>query len=164
MGFRTEKKHIIDFIFPISLFFVFAATALVVIILAANIYSNTTKASSSSFETRTVLSYMTEKIHQNDENGSISIGAFDGLDALIIRQTYSEKPYVTYIYEYEGTLRELFIQDGIDASASSGKEIMKVNGFAMESISDHLFRFSCTSPEDVPTETVVAVKSVNPNR
>ena len=38
MGFRLKRRHIIDFLFPIALFFVFALSALTLILLAAGIY------------------------------------------------------------------------------------------------------------------------------
>ena len=42
MRFQTRQRHVIDLVFPIALFFVFAASALVVLILAADIYASTT--------------------------------------------------------------------------------------------------------------------------
>lgn len=160
MRFHTEKKHVIDLIFPVALFFVFAACSLIVVLMASNIYSSTTKASETGFETRTPLSYVTEKIHQSDENGTVSISVFDGLDALVIHQDFgSHKSYTTYIYEYEGALRELFIQDGVDASVSDGKEILNVREFTMKQITDSVFGFSCTSSEGDVLKTAVTVKS-----
>ena len=49
----------------------------------------------------------------------------------MIRQTYSEQPYVTYLYEYDGYLRELFIQDGVDAKASDGRKILASDCFPL---------------------------------
>ena len=46
MGFRLKRRHIIDFLFPIALFFVFALSALTLILLAAGIYQSTTERSS----------------------------------------------------------------------------------------------------------------------
>ncbi len=160
MRFHTEKKHVIDLIFPIALFFVFAACSLIVVLMASNIYSSTTRDSETGFETRTALSYVTEKIHQSDENGDVSISEFDGLDALAIHQEFGgSKSYTTYIYEYEGSLRELFIQDGVNASASDGKEILKVKSFTMKQISTSILEFSCTSSEGDVLKTAVTVKS-----
>lgn len=160
MRFSIEKKHVIDFLFPISLFFVFAATSLAVILLAANIYSDTTSAAESGYSTRTALSYITEKIHQSDSEGAVSLGTFDNRDALIIRQTFDhELTYTTYIYEDNGILRELFIQDGVHALAGNGKEIMPVQGFIMKKLSGSLFQFTCSSSEGKPLSTIVAVKS-----
>lgn len=165
MRFSNEKKHVIDFIFPIALFFVFAASSLVVIILAANIYSNTTKASESGFGTRTVLSYITEKIHQSDEEQAVYLGSFDDREALVIEQQFdSDFIYITYIYEDNGMLRELFIQDGVDASAENGREIMPVRNFSMKELNDSLFQFTCVSDEGDIRSTVVAVKSEGGDR
>ena len=46
MRFHTQRKHMIDFLFSVALFFVFALSALIVILLAARIYQSTTEHSS----------------------------------------------------------------------------------------------------------------------
>lgn len=105
---RNEKKHVIDFLFPLAVFFVLAASSVAIVVLASGFYSRQVKASSDSYSGRTALAYVTEKMHQNDENGAIADGTFDGENALVIRQCYDEKDYVTYLYAYDGYLRELF--------------------------------------------------------
>ena len=69
MGFRLKRRHMIDFLFPVALFFVFALSALALILLSAGIYQSTTETSSLQYTARTALAYIGEKIHQNDENG-----------------------------------------------------------------------------------------------
>ena len=59
MNNKKIKQHTIDFIFPIALFFVFAASSLAVLILSANIYKNITESSKDLFTSRTCLSYIT---------------------------------------------------------------------------------------------------------
>ena len=111
---RNEKKHVIDFLFPLAVFFVLAASSVAIVVLASG---------------RTALAYVTEKMHQNDENGAIADGTFDGENALVIRQRYDEKDYVTYLYAYDGYLRELFIRDGTEAKASDGRKILATKDF-----------------------------------
>lgn len=159
MNFRNEKKHVIDFIFPIALFFVFAASALIVILMSADIYGNITSKSASSFQSRTALSYLSEKIHQSDTHGNVTCGTLDGRDALIIRQQYDTDIYCTYIYEDNGILRELLIQEGASVSATAGKEITSVNSFQIKELAPGLFQFSCLSPEEKFLTTIVATKS-----
>ena len=125
MRFRTKHRHMIDLLFPVALFFVFALSALTVLLIAARIYQSTTEHSSLHDTSRTSLSYISEKLHQSDEAGSVSLGTFDGCDALIIQQTHGEHTYYTYIYSYEGKLRELFVKAGVNASASSGMAILE---------------------------------------
>lgn len=55
MNNKKIKQHTIDFIFPIALFFVFAASSLAVLILSANIYKNITESSKDLFTSRTCL-------------------------------------------------------------------------------------------------------------
>ena len=43
MKISPKRQHSIDLIFPIALFFVFAASALMVLILAADLYSSAGK-------------------------------------------------------------------------------------------------------------------------
>ena len=117
MRFQSRKHHIIDILFPISLYFVFTVSALTVLLLATNVYRTTTENSALNFNANTSLSYITEKIHQNDTEGAVSIGSFDGHQALILKQHYNDTEYVTYIYVSEGNLMELYTKSSADVDA-----------------------------------------------
>ena len=156
---RTERKHVIDFLFPLALFFVLTATSVALVVLASGTYSRQVQDSEDSFASRTALSYVTEKIHQADEYGAVCAGTFDGQDAIVIRQTYSEQTYATYLYEYDGYLRELFIQDGVDAKASDGRKILASDSFSFEETQDGLFHLYCTNKDGSISDTYVSIKS-----
>lgn len=160
MKFQTKQKHLIDFIFPVSLFFIFALCALTVLLLSARIYRSITASSALNDTARTGLSYISEKIHQNDGNGSIQIGTLDETDSLIIQQSYEGSTYFTYIYAYDGALRELFIKEGSEADLSSGTKILAVDHFSMEEVSEHLFQFNCTAEDGKEDSILVCVRSV----
>lgn len=158
---KKTSQHRIDFIFPISLFFVFSATAFITLLVAANIYQRIVIDSDNEFVQSTSLSYVTTKIRQFDEGGSqnIYIDAFNGHDALVIEQEYSGVSYITYIYETEGELKELFVQKGITVSAQSGTTIMKVDDFTMEELDVGLFKFSCTASEEGSDSVIISLSS-----
>lgn len=156
---RTERKHVIDFLFPLALFFVLTATSVALVVLASGTYSRQVQDSEDSFASRTALSYVTEKIHQADEYGAVYAGTFDGQDAIVIRQTYSEQTYVTYLYEYDGYLRELFIQDGVDAKASDGRKILASVCFSFDETQDGLFHLYSTNKDGSISDTYVSIKS-----
>lgn len=158
---RTERKHVIDFLFPLALFFVLTATSVALVVLASGTYSRQVQDSEDSFASRTALSYVTEKIHQADEYGAVYAGTFDGQDAIVIRQTYSEQTYVTYLYEYDGYLRELFIQDGVDAKASDGRRILASDSFSFEESQEGLFHLYCTNKDGSISDTYVSIKSTS---
>lgn len=160
---KRAHHHTIDFLFPIALFFVFSATALFSLLLAANIYQGIVTDSENRFQQETSLSYLTTKIRQNDEGGSqnIYISHFDGYDALAIEQSYENVAYITYIYEAEGELKELFLQKGAKASAKSGTTIMEVKNLDMEEIADGLFQFVCTTADGSTDSVIVSLSSEN---
>lgn len=159
MGFRLKRRHMIDFLFPIALFFVFALSALALILLAAGIYQSTTETSSLQYTARTGLAYIGEKIHQNDENGAVYLDRFDGYEALVLDQEYDSASYHTYIYICEGELKELFIRDGVEAGAEDGRTILEVQMFSMEQVSDSVFRFECTDKDEKRSSALIGVRS-----
>lgn len=159
MRFQTQKKHMIDLLFPVALFFVFAISALTVILLATNIYQKATESSSLNYTSGTSLSYISEKIRQNDVNGEVELGKFDGCDSLILTQNIDDGLFYTYIYVDNGNLKELFVKDGVDASATAGTVIMPVDEFTMEQISDGLLKFTCTDTDGEKSSTIVGVRS-----
>ena len=149
---RTERKHVIDFLFPLALFFVLTATSVALVVLASGTYSRQVQDSEDSFASRTALSYVMEKIHLADEYGAVYAGTFDGQDAIVIRQTYSE---------YDGYLRELFIQDGVDAKASDGRRILASDCFSFDETQDGLFHLYCTNKDGSISDTYVSIKSTS---
>lgn len=159
MRFHMKQKHMIDFLFPVVLLFVFAISALTVILLAARIYQSATEHSSWHYTSGTGLAYISEKIHQNDVDGTITLGNFDGCDALIMKQSVGEDSYYTYIYADKNQLKELFIKDGAAADASSGRTILEIQDFSMEQLSDHLLKFSCTDQENQTASTMICIRS-----
>ena len=165
MGFHFKRRHMIDFIFPLALFLVFTLSALTLILLAAGIYQSSTESSAQQYTARTALAYISEKIHQNDESGSIYLGNIDECDALIIDQIYDAEIYHTYIYAYgytygnEQSLKELFIKDGAEASAADGRTILEIRDFSMEQLSDNLFQFECTDTKNNTISTIIGIRS-----
>ncbi len=161
MRFRTQQNHMIDFLFPVALFFVFAVSAITVILLATGIYRSTTGHSSLNYTARTSLSYICEKIHQNDMDGDIAIGSFDGCDSLILKQTHQQDTYQTYIYVYDNELKELFVKEGVLASAKNGRTILAVEDFSMDTLKDGVFRFTCTDSNGYQDTLIVGIRSKN---
>lgn len=163
MSMRTQQEshHLIDFLFPAALLFVFAFSAVSVILLATDVYQDTVAHSARSYTAETALSYLTEKLHQSDTSGEASIGSFDGCEALVLKASYNGTAYTTYLYSYEDQLWELFVKDGTAASATDGKAILPVTGLTMETLSPSLFSFSC---ENANGETVTSVVNLRSNR
>lgn len=159
MRIRNQQSHMIDFLFPIALFFVFAISSILIILMATNVYQSTVKASNISDSSRMSLSYVAEKVHQNDSEGSVKLDDFDGCKALITEQNYGGKSYRTYIYAHDGQLKELYMKDGMEAGAGAGTPIMEVKDFDISEIDTGLFRISCRDAEGHVSSTVIGTRS-----
>lgn len=104
---------------------------------------STTESSARNQVGRTALAYVSEKLHQGDADGDVFIGALGEEPALVLRRQSDGGTYCTYIYEYEGALRELFLKEGAEVPPENGSVIAEIEAFSMEKISDGLFSFVC---------------------
>lgn len=159
MKSHMQKRHVIDFIFPVALLFVFAMSALIVVLLAAQIYKSTTEDSGEHDTSRTALSYISEKLRQNDENGAVSLGTLDDSDCLVMTQTLDGTVYTTYIYAYKGTLRELSVKEGTTPSAGAGETLLEVEDFRAVAVTDTLFRFTVKTARENTYSITVGIRS-----
>lgn len=159
MRFHSKKNHVIDILFPISLYFVFAVSALTVLLLATNVYQTAIEHSTLNYTAETTLSYLTEKIHQNDTASAISVGTFDNRQALILKQTYNDTQYLTYIYVNDNNLMELYTKEGSTVSAESGKIILPLKSLDMEMTNSYTVHFTCTDTQDNTLSSYVNIHS-----
>jgi hypothetical protein len=101
-------KNKIDTVFVLSIFCVFAASVLLVVMLSGSTYANMTDIAQSGQNERVLLSYIRTKIRNFDNAGAVSVGDFYGHSALFIGQYLDGRDFVTAIYLYDGMARELF--------------------------------------------------------
>ena len=76
-----------------------------------------------------------------------------------MEQTYDNAVYCTYIYTYDGELKELFVKNNAPAKLSSGKTILEVKTFSMEEAGEDLLRFRCVDKNNQESSILVSIKS-----
>lgn len=145
---KKSKSHVIDLLFTLSLFCVFAASSLLIVVMGANVYKSTVSNMSANFDNRTSLAYTFEKVRQNDRLNGVYIGKVDDADALVLEQAVGSNIYATYIYYYEGTLREIFTRKDNKFSPNSGNVIMKIRSFTVEKQNDNLILLTVTTDDN----------------
>lgn len=160
MRFQHRNQHVIDLIFPIALFFVFAASALIVVTLAANVYGNTNDTLRINDESRTALSYVSEKIRQSDAKGSMEVKDVENTQCLVMSAEYNGTGYSTYIYEQEGMLKELFIRDDAPVSLASGMDITKIASLSIDKGAGNLYHFTVVDSKGRKSSLTLSERSV----
>ncbi len=156
---RERQDHMVNILLPLALLLMFAISALAVLLFAAKIYRSTVENSTMNDESRTALSYVSEKIHSGDSSGCVRLESLQGVDALVLEQSYAGEIYCTYVYQYEGMLKELFVKAGTEIPLSAGRTILELESFSMTAYSDDLLLFTCTDHSGQSASAYVALRS-----
>ena len=162
MNTKSENNHVVDVIFVLALFAVFAVCALMLVSIGAGVYQKTVDDMNTNYNSRTAYSYVAEKIRQNDEAGSVEVADLAGNPALILSETVDEKVYSTYLYAYDGYLRELFVSPDFKIDSNSpeaGQKLIPVKGFDLSKVSDTLYSFSIVTEDDQDIELFISPKA-----
>ena len=143
---RRQNEHTTDLLFILSLFCVFAASAVLVITFGANVYQNTVRQMDENYNQRTCLAYVANQVRQHDAAGRVYLSEITGQPALILEDGDGDGRYFTAIYWYEGSLRELYTAKDSGLTAADGVELLPLTAFAMRE-EDGLLRVEAIGPQ-----------------
>ncbi len=161
MNLKRSGKHTVDILFILALFGAFIVSALLIVVLGARVYQNTVDRADHSFTSRTSLAYVTEKIRQHDEDDSVAITEIEGQPVLCLTQTYGNTSYYTYLYDYDGYLKELTVEDHYQPTLDQGQNIIPISSLEMEQISNSLYSFKITGTDGSAVSFLVSIYSEN---
>ncbi len=156
---KKQENHIIDILFVIALFCIFALSSFFLISIGANIYSKTVANMESNFNGRTAFAYITEKIRQSDATGSVSVSKLDDTPALTVTQEINGVPYITYLYQHENDLKELTIRKDTPLPANAGQSIVSVSNFSLKQLNNDLLAFSFTTTDGENYDLYISTKT-----
>ena len=137
-----QGTHVTDVLFILALFCVFAASSLMVVVIGANVYKNTVTRMNQNFDTRASITYVSNKIRQNDSAQAVSLQEIEGVPALVLEREIEGGAYRTWIYHNDGALREVFTHADNPVKLSDGQSIMKVEQFWFEQLESNLLRIT----------------------
>lgn len=159
MEHKKKTIHTLDFFFILSLLGTFVTTAALVIVIGAVIYQSSVSSMQSDNRVRTALSYVTEKIRQNDHSQGIEIRETDGRTLLLLHNTYRDSDYITYIYALEGSLRELTVRASDSLDYEAGQIITEISDFSISEAGRGLFAIHTSEDGGKELSAYVTVKS-----
>ncbi|MGN0399778.1 MAG: DUF4860 domain-containing protein [Blautia sp.] len=156
----TESKHCIDVLFSLILLLLFSMAALSVLVIGFHVYQNTIRNMNTNYTTHTALTYVAEKIRQHDSTKTVFIGSIEDTPALLLQETIDEVPCVTYIYEDEHMLKELFVQKNTEVSKDQGESILKIQDFSIEELSGNFLRITIRDAQKNPLSLLIYLRSM----
>lgn len=113
-------------------FGVFALCILLVLLTGADRYQRLNLRDQSAYSHRTAAQYMATRVRQADKVGALSVGQLGGNDALFITEEHDGVGYVTCVYCYEGTLRELFTFADEPLAPEDGEVLLPLQELKLE--------------------------------
>lgn len=142
MNRQSGHRHMIDILFVLSLFCVFAVSSVLLIIFGADIYQKTVHQMDSNYTSRTSVAYITEKIRQADNGNSIQITSQDDTQILMLTSEINGITYATSLYEYNGYLYELFARTDIELPLDAGQPVLELQELSFSQISPNILEIS----------------------
>lgn len=157
---QKNKSSVIDLLFTLALFCVFCASALMVVIIGADVYTSTVRSMDRNYSTRTAAAYLAEKVRQGDSAGTISLSEVEGTPALRI-DTMGEDgaSYVTYIYCYDGSLCEQLLRQQDVPLLANGQRIVDCSELAIEPLENSLWRMTVCGPSGGSEQIILGQRS-----
>jgi len=125
---QINNRRSLSLVSALLVLAVFAVGVLGVLLGGAQAYRRLTARDDVTFDRRTCMQYLAGKVRQAPE---VTVSRFGGGDALVIRETYNEKDYLTRIYCHNGWLMELFTADSGEFAPEDGEKILPVKALAL---------------------------------
>ncbi len=103
---------------------------------------------SKNYNSRTAYSYIINKVHQSDANGNVTVDSYSGQPALVIYEEIDNITYCTYLYYYDGYIKEIFTRKGQTFDLSYGNDILEAISLNVTPLSDSLIKFEIVTKDN----------------
>ena len=151
---RSLRQPYMESLMALALFGVFAACITAVLLTGAGAYRRLTERDNNAYDRRTALQYVAAKARQGDREGGVAVGSLTERDALVLAETIDGSCYETWIYCYDGYLRELFTEQGTDLAPEDGEKVLRAEDFRARMERDGLLRLDILTAAGWETEVL----------
>ena len=140
--------------FIVALLCLFAMSALFVAAIGANVYQNSATKLQENFDTRTSILYLSEKIRACAD-GTADVRDLDGNPAIVISTRTNDTVHESWIYVYEGQLREATKAENVTLDPRAGQRIMSLQALSAKK-TDGGIEVSVTTDSGYTHSTIIS--------
>ena len=126
-----KNSHTISGAFVFLLLGIFAIFSTLMVLMSAKAYRGTVDSSATNNSIRVASSYIRTMLRSDDESGTLKIEDVDGIQTITMENDWGDI-YVTYIYLYDGWLREWFAMKEIPFIPQNGETVCELD--SMEAV------------------------------
>jgi hypothetical protein len=130
------RRHSLDLVVVVALFCVYAACALFLCVIGAEIYRDTAETMRQDYDQRTSVLYVAEKVRQNDLADAVRIDSVNGSDALVLIEKQSGRDYEAWLFVQDRTLYEGLFAPGDPIDTKLCQPIMPMEEMTIQGFAD----------------------------
>ena len=120
---NARRGRAVSGAFVFLLLGIFALFAVMLVMLGARAYHSTVESGAVHGDGRVLESYLVNAVRADDALGAVSVQEINGMDVLKISADYAGTGYDKWIYCWNGSLRELFVDSEFEFDPDSGEII-----------------------------------------
>ena len=128
-GNEKARGQAVNLLFTMLLFLAFVLCALFTVLIGGKVYENINRRSQENFTGSVALQYVANKVRQGDREGAVQVRTVEDVPVLELKSDIEGGNYVTWIYWYEGSIRELFFDPADGLGLADGLTILECDGF-----------------------------------
>ena len=132
---KERQFHTLTDLMALLTFALFGTCVLLVLLSGAKIYRQLAEDGQQQYARRTAAGYLTTRVRQAD---SVSVADFGTTQALVFPETVDGRTYLTRVYCYEGSLRELFTAQSGSFSPEDGEILFPAQSLSLTMDADCL--------------------------
>ncbi|WP_313528065.1 DUF4860 domain-containing protein [Anaerotignum sp.] len=153
------KKHtrFLETIPSLLLFFLFSACMLATLLAGAKVYQGVSAVLDEQYSTTTCINYLSAKVRHYDQQGGIGLTKIGDKNSMALYESYDGEEFVTYVYEFDGYLMELFCSVEGEFLPEDGQQIMPIDILEV-TMENNLLSIYCKRMEE-EASTVLALHS-----
>ena len=153
---RGQPSHTISGVFVFLLLGIFAVFSTVMVLLGARTYKTTSERTQAHNEGRVAAAYVRSMVRADDETGVITLEDLDGISTVTMRYVYDDEAYLTRLFVYDGSLRELFAAEEYEFDPEQGEIVCPLDSMTAR-VQDGLLTISLTA-EGRQTDVDIALR------
>ena len=159
MGDIKNKRHIVDILFVLALFLLFAVSSILLIAVGASVYRRNVNGMEENYRARTTHAVLAEKVRSADAAGCVETGMLEEYESLLLHQDINGISYTTYLYLKDGYLTELFGRSDLALPASAGSQILECRRMDFSFLDDRSLKVELTEADGYEHTVILSLRS-----
>lgn len=153
------KKRGVELTVLLVVFLFFVGMSFGMVMMGAKVYKRIERDTQEQFDKRTPMTYIMMKVRQNDRQGGVQVRTIASIPALVLIETIEDMQYETWIYTYQGYLREIYIAAGSEWQPEDGQCVLPLKELKVDRVEEGAVQLDIQTVEGWQTQMRMKLKA-----